>query len=52
MQVAIQGFRGSFHEVAARQYFGAAPALSFCASFGEVVAQATDGRADAALMAM
>ena len=51
-QVAIQGFKGSFHEVAARQYFGASPALSFCATFGEVVAQVTDGRADAALMAM
>lgn len=52
MKVAIQGFKGSFHEVAARQYFGASPALSFCATFGEVVAQVTDGRADAALMAM
>jgi prephenate dehydratase len=50
--VAIQGFKGSFHEVAARQYFGAAPALNFCATFGEVVAQVADGRADAALMAM
>ena len=52
MKIAIQGFRGSFHEVAARQYFGAAPALSCCATFGEVVAQVADGRADAALMAM
>ena len=50
--VAIQGFKGSFHEVAARQYFGAAPALNFCATFGEVVAQVADGRAYAALMAM
>ena len=50
--VAIQGFKGSFHEVAARQYFGAAPALNFCATFGEVVAQVADGRADTALMAM
>jgi prephenate dehydratase len=50
--IAIQGFQGSFHEVAARQYFGAAAALNFCATFGEVVAQAVDGRADAALMAM
>ncbi len=52
MHVAIQGFQGSFHEVAARQYFGAAAALNFCGTFGEVVAQAADGRADAALMAM
>jgi prephenate dehydratase len=52
MHVAIQGFKGSFHEVAARQYFGAAPALNFCATFGEVVAQVAEGRADAGLMAM
>ncbi len=52
MQVAIQGFKGSFHEVAASQYFGAGTALSFCATFSEVVARAADGRADAALMAM
>ena len=52
MKVAIQGFQGSFHEVAARQYFGASAAQSFCATFNEVVAQAADGRADAALMAM
>jgi prephenate dehydratase len=52
MKVAIQGFQGSFHEVAARQYFGTVPALSFCATFGEVVGQTADGRADAALMAM
>ena len=52
MKVAIQGFQGSFHEVAARQYFGAAAELSFCATFGEVVAQAATGRAGAALMAM
>jgi len=52
MQVAIQGFQGSFHEVAARQYFGAQVGLGYCATFGEVVGQATDGRADAALMAM
>ncbi len=50
--VAIQGFKGSFHEVAARHYFGAAPALNFCATFGEVVSQVADGRAEVALMAM
>jgi prephenate dehydratase len=52
MQVAIQGFKGSFHEVAASQYFGVGTALSFCATFNEVVARAADGRADTALMAM
>ncbi|WP_223651110.1 prephenate dehydratase [Hymenobacter psoromatis] len=52
MKVAIQGFQGSFHEVAARQYFGSTPALNFCATFSEVVAQVADGRAKVALMAM
>jgi len=51
-QVAIQGFRGSFHEVAARQYFGSGPALSGCATFGELVARVEDGRAEAGLMAV
>ncbi|WP_375417244.1 prephenate dehydratase [uncultured Hymenobacter sp.] len=50
--VAIQGFRGSFHEVAARQYFGAAPALLPCATFGAVVAGVLSGAADAGLMAI
>jgi prephenate dehydratase len=52
MHVAIQGFQGSFHEVAARQYFGAGPALLPCATFGAVVAHVVSGRAEAALMAV
>lgn len=50
--VSIQGFQGSFHEVAARQYFGLAPALLSCATFGAVVAHVLNGTADAGLMAM
>ncbi|MBU6119507.1 prephenate dehydratase [Hymenobacter siberiensis] len=50
--VSIQGFQGSFHEVAARQYFGAQPALLPCATFGAVVAHVVSGTADAGLMAM
>ena len=50
--VSIQGFQGSFHEVAARQYFGLAPALLPCATFGAVVAHVLNGTADAGLMAM
>ena len=52
MHVSIQGFQGSFHEVAARQYFGAAPALLPCSTFGAVVAHVVAGTADAGLMAM
>lgn len=50
--VSIQGFQGSFHEVAARQYFGAAPALLPCATFAAVVAHVVNGTAEAGLMAM
>ncbi|WP_072052969.1 prephenate dehydratase [Hymenobacter terrenus] len=50
--VSIQGFQGSFHEVAARQYFGAKPALLPCATFGAVVAHVMNGTAEAGLMAM
>ena len=50
--VAIQGYQGSFHEVAARQYFGVAPALLPCATFGAVVAHVVAGTAGAGLMAM
>ena len=50
--VSIQGFQGSFHEVAARRYFGAQPALLPCATFGAVVAHVVNGSAQAGLMAM
>jgi len=50
--VSIQGFQGSFHEVAARQYFGPQPALLPCATFAAVVAHVVGGTAGAGLMAM
>ena len=50
--VSIQGFQGSFHEVAARRFFGAQPELLPCATFGAVVAHVVNGTADAGLMAM
>ncbi|QNH62324.1 prephenate dehydratase [Hymenobacter sediminicola] len=50
--VSIQGFQGSFHEVAARQYFGAEPTLLPCATFAAVVAHVVAGRAEAGLMAV
>ncbi|MBC6700003.1 prephenate dehydratase [Hymenobacter puniceus] len=52
MHVSIQGFQGSFHEVAARRYFGLAPALRACATFAEVVTHVVQGTAEAGLMAM
>ncbi|WP_208175894.1 prephenate dehydratase [Hymenobacter negativus] len=50
--VSIQGFQGSFHEVAARQFFGAKPELLACTTFAAVVAHVVNGTADAGLMAM
>jgi prephenate dehydratase len=50
--VSIQGFQGSFHEVAARQVFGARPELLPCATFAAVVAHVVQGTAGAGLMAM
>ena len=50
--VSIQGFQGSFHEVAARQVFGAKPELLACATFAAVVAHVVRGTADAGLTAM
>ncbi|MDO7851197.1 prephenate dehydratase [Hymenobacter convexus] len=52
MHVSIQGFQGSFHEVAARQFFGPTPTLLPCATFGAVVAHVVVGTAEAGLMAM
>ena len=50
--ISIQGFQGSFHEVAARRYFGPQPVLLACATFGAVVAHVVNGTAGAGLMAM
>jgi len=50
--IAIQGFEGSFHQVAARQYFGAEHALATCATFGQVVRHVVGGTADYGLMAI
>lgn len=40
--VSIQGYEGSFHQMAARQYFGNDVAILPCATFREVVKLATD----------
>lgn len=50
--IAMQGFAGSFHELAAHHYFGAHTPTLPCATFGEVVRRVADGRAAAAVMAI
>lgn len=37
MKIAIQGFEGSFHQIAAQGYFGGQPAVECCSSFSELV---------------
>src|SRR5688572_32086946 len=41
-RVSIQGYEGSFHQVAARQYFGKHVEVIPCATFREVVKIATN----------
>ncbi|WP_221766222.1 prephenate dehydratase [Hymenobacter metallilatus] len=50
--VAIQGFEGSFHQIAARQHFGAGVAVLPCATFTGLVQAVAQGRASAAVMAI
>jgi prephenate dehydratase len=53
MKIAIQGERGSFHDVAARQYFGSDTIeLVECPTFDMTVNAAKQGRADFAVMAI
>ncbi|MBX0291791.1 prephenate dehydratase [Hymenobacter sp. HSC-4F20] len=50
--VAIQGFEGSFHQIAARRYFSPEVEVVPCATFGEVVSSVVRGTAGAAVMAI
>ena len=50
VSIAIQGYEGSYHELAARQFFGPEPALLPCASFEAVMTSLLSGAAAAALM--
>lgn len=55
-KIAIQGFRGCFHEQAARQFYASlendVPQTVECATFEGVYEAVLDGRADAAVMAI
>ncbi|RSK48068.1 prephenate dehydratase [Hymenobacter rigui] len=50
--IAIQGFAGSFHQIAAHQHFGADVAVLPCATFTGLVQAVAQGRARAAVMAI
>ncbi len=52
-RIAIQGFEGSFHQVAAQRFYGVSARVITCATFREVVTKAQDDTAcDGALMAI
>lgn len=51
--IAIQGYEGSFHQVAARQFFGKGVAVECCATFRELIKKANDKKlTDGAVMAI
>lgn len=51
-RVAIQGYKGCFHEQAARLFYGPDIAIVECDTFEDLYKALEDGRADAAVMAI
>lgn len=51
-RVAIQGFEGCFHQIAAQESLGKGIDIVPCATFREVAASVEDGRADLGVMAI
>ena len=51
-KVSIQGFEGSFHQIAARQFFGKEIGILPCATFREVIEATKTGETDASVMAI
>lgn len=51
-KIAIQGFEGSFHQIAAQHYFGKHIELVPCITFQEVVRKVQKKEADAGVMAI
>lgn len=53
MRIAIQGFEGCFHQIAAQGYYGKDTTIEACASFGELVKKVrTEKTVDAGIMAI
>lgn len=51
-RIAIQGVKGSFHEIAAREYFGENIELEMCDSFPELFKSLKSGKAEFGVMAI
>lgn len=52
MKVSIQGYEGSFHQMAAQKFFGKHTNVLPCATFNDVIKTATSKEADAGIMAI
>ena len=52
MKIAIQGIRGSFHDIVAKKYFGEDIELVECMSFTDMPPLLDDGTVDSAVMAI
>lgn len=52
LNIAIQGFEGSFHHVAAAKYFGRKSIVLPCVTFQDVIHQTQQGKCSAGLMAI
>lgn len=52
MKVAIQGIKGSFHDIVAKQFFGNAIELVECMSFTEIPILLKNNKVDSAVMAI
>jgi prephenate dehydratase len=52
MNVAIQGFTASFHEIAAKRIFGEGIQLKYCRTFKEVFHELEEGRVDRVVVAI
>ncbi len=50
--LSIQGFQGSFHQLAARQFFGESVNVKCCSTFREVLQNATSPQCDGGVMAI
>ncbi len=52
MKVSIQGYEGSFHQMAAMKFFGKQTSILPCATFNEVIKAALSKESDAGIMAI
>ena len=52
LKISIQGFEGSFHQIAAQQFFGKTITVVPCATFREVVDLTKSNTTDASVMAI